>query len=121
MGDLKGAVGREGGPTTSFKGPWSGGKKDGEMTSESFRTKEMSSLACGVKKTNPSSLDADHRGRGWHPLAFHPWRSVGSLKSLAALQTSPRPSGLFVPLGHYLKIKIRSKALSESHSDSHGD
>lgn len=47
--------------------------------------------------------------------------AVGSPKSLAALQTSPRPSGLFVPLGHYLKIKIRSKALSEGRANSHGD
>lgn len=44
--------------------------------------------------------------------------AVGSPKSLAVLQTSPRPSGLFVPLGHYLKIKTRSGALSEGRSSS---
>lgn len=57
LGDLKEAVGKEGEPSTSFKGPWSGVK---EMAKH-FRVFENKRdfLSClWLKKTNkPSSLD----------------------------------------------------------------
>lgn len=121
LGDLKGPIGKEGGPSTSFKGPWSRGKGDGKMTSKSLRTKEISSLACGLRRqiNLPHWIKITGTVAGAHSRLSS--LVVGSPKSLAVLQTSPSLSGLFVPLGHYLKIKIRSSALSESHSDSHGD